>query len=73
MIWKVMTGIAGLGLLSSLLMRDVPMHKKVDARWSMQVDKNFSLADLENVAASMKLEEGNDKDLTKVESKEISS
>ncbi|KAJ6569452.1 MFS general substrate transporter [Mycena capillaripes] len=28
-IWKVLTGLAGLGLLVSLLMKEVPMHSKV--------------------------------------------
>ncbi|KAH8101198.1 Mfs1.2 [Cristinia sonorae] len=35
-IWKTMTGIVGIGLLASLIMRDVPMHRYVDERWNLQ-------------------------------------
>ena len=35
-VWEVLIGVAGLGLLSSLFMRAVPMHKKVDEKWAMK-------------------------------------
>ncbi|KIP03761.1 hypothetical protein PHLGIDRAFT_77024 [Phlebiopsis gigantea 11061_1 CR5-6] len=35
-IWRVMTGIAGLGLLSSLGMKGLPLHSQVDERWGLQ-------------------------------------
>ena len=35
-IWRVMTGIAGLGLLSSLAMKGLPLHSQVDERWGLQ-------------------------------------
>ncbi|KAH8102918.1 Mfs1.2 [Cristinia sonorae] len=36
-IWKVMTGVVSIGLLSSLLMRNIPLHKYVDERWDINV------------------------------------
>lgn len=32
-IWGVMTGLLGVGLLASLLMRDVPINSQVDEKW----------------------------------------
>ena len=37
-IWMVMTGIAGLGLLSSFLMKDIPLQNVRDDKWT---DGNF--------------------------------
>ena len=34
-IWQVMIGIAGAGLLSSISMQDVQMGTKVDAKWGV--------------------------------------
>ncbi|THH32203.1 hypothetical protein EUX98_g2003 [Antrodiella citrinella] len=39
-IWKTMVGISAIGLLASLLMRDVPMHKFVDEKWDLPADKS---------------------------------
>ena len=39
-IWIVMTAIAVLGLLSSFLMRDVPLQSKVDPDTAMQRNSN---------------------------------
>jgi len=36
--WKVLAGCVGLGLLVSLLMRDVPLHSRVDERWTLDAD-----------------------------------
>lgn len=30
-----MTGVVGIGLLSSLLMGDVPLHGQVDEKWAL--------------------------------------
>jgi hypothetical protein len=35
-VWKVFTGIAALGLLSSLPMRGLPLHAATDAKWALQ-------------------------------------
>lgn len=35
-IWYAWTGISFLGLLSSLLMRDVPLHNYVDEQWMLE-------------------------------------
>jgi len=34
-IWKVMAGIACVGVLASFAMRDVPLHEKVDEKWGL--------------------------------------
>ncbi|KAJ3552285.1 hypothetical protein NM688_g4228 [Phlebia brevispora] len=34
-IWKVNIGIAGMGLLSSLAMKSLPLHTEVDKRWGL--------------------------------------
>ena len=35
-IWQVMIGIAGIGLLSTLLMKALPLHTQVDERWGLE-------------------------------------
>ena len=35
-IWQVMIGIAGLGLLCSLPMKALPLHTQVDEDWGME-------------------------------------
>ncbi|KAF7794628.1 hypothetical protein EIP86_005764 [Pleurotus ostreatoroseus] len=35
-IWQVMTGIAGIGLIASLAMKGLPLHTEVDEKWGMQ-------------------------------------
>ncbi|KAF7799682.1 hypothetical protein EIP86_010922 [Pleurotus ostreatoroseus] len=35
-IWKVNIGIAGLGLLSSLAMKGLPLHTEVDDKWGLE-------------------------------------
>lgn len=34
-LWQVMIGIAGIGLLSSLLMKGLSLHTQVDEEWGM--------------------------------------
>ena len=34
-LWKVLTGIAGVGLLSSMFMHEVPLHTAVDQEWDL--------------------------------------
>lgn len=41
-IWKVTTGILGIGILASLMMRDIPMHRYVDEKWGMTEGKQGS-------------------------------
>ena len=36
MVWRVMIGVCGAGLLSCLLLREVPMRKDMDERWALQ-------------------------------------
>ena len=35
-IWQVMIGISGLGLLSSLFMKSLPLHTQVDENWGLE-------------------------------------
>lgn len=35
-IWKVNIGIAGLGFLSSLAMKGLPLHTEVDDKWGLE-------------------------------------
>ncbi|KAF7331651.1 MFS domain-containing protein [Mycena kentingensis (nom. inval.)] len=46
-IWLVMTGIAGLGLLASFLMREIPMDTTVDERYALKEDERKTVADAE--------------------------
>jgi hypothetical protein len=34
-VWKVFVGISGVGLLSSLLMRSMPLHTAIDEDWAL--------------------------------------
>lgn len=35
-IWDVMAGIAGMGLLASLAMKGLPLHTELDERWGLE-------------------------------------
>lgn len=35
-IWQVMIGISGAGLVASLLMKGLPLHTEVDRKWGLQ-------------------------------------
>lgn len=35
-VWQVMAGIAGIGLLSSLFMKGLPLHTQTDENWGME-------------------------------------
>lgn len=37
-IWEVMAGIGGIGLIASLFMEALPLHTQVDERWGMEED-----------------------------------
>jgi len=39
MIWIVVAGVCGLGLLSTLLMKGLPLHTVTDETWAMQKEK----------------------------------
>lgn len=43
-IWRVMIGIAGLGLLSSLPMRALPLHTQLDEKWGIDRKNNDEIA-----------------------------
>lgn len=45
--WQVMVGIAGIGLLSSLFMKGLPLHTKVDESWGMDDNRSQENIDLE--------------------------
>lgn len=34
--WETLTGIAGLGLLVSLVMKGLPLHTQMDKRWGVE-------------------------------------
>ncbi|KIP03771.1 hypothetical protein PHLGIDRAFT_77045 [Phlebiopsis gigantea 11061_1 CR5-6] len=38
-LWEVMIGVAGLGLLASVLMKGLPLHTQVDEAWGMEEEK----------------------------------
>ena len=38
-IWQVMIGIAGIGLIASLFMKGLPLHTSVDKQWALQDDE----------------------------------
>ena len=35
-LWKVMAGVAGMGLISTLLMKELPMNTETDDKWGME-------------------------------------
>ena len=37
-VWRVMIGIAGMGFLSSLAMKSLPLHTQVDEKWGLEQD-----------------------------------
>ncbi|EAU87380.2 MFS multidrug transporter [Coprinopsis cinerea okayama7 len=39
-VWYMLCGIIGLGLLSSLLMKDVPLHNYVDEKWMLDENRD---------------------------------
>ena len=56
-VWQTMIGIIGIGLLASLMMKDVPLHTYTDKKWdgqdgqspetgsSLKVDSEVALKD----------------------------
>ncbi|EKM52846.1 uncharacterized protein PHACADRAFT_149773 [Phanerochaete carnosa HHB-10118-sp] len=38
-VWQVMTGIAGIGLVSSIFMKGLPLHTEVDENWGIEEKK----------------------------------
>lgn len=54
-IWKVMIGVAGAGLLSVLLMKEVPMHTEKDDTYGLSVGQQ-AVVDEEKGAAPSRLE-----------------
>lgn len=38
-VWKVMTGLAGGGLLTVFLLKEIPMHTATDTKYGLDVDK----------------------------------
>lgn len=39
LIWQVMIGIAGLGLLCAFPMKALPLHTQVDEKWGLEMDE----------------------------------
>ena len=37
LLWKVLAGVSGAGLLASLAMREIPMHTVTDEHWDLSV------------------------------------
>ena len=35
-VWQTMIGISGLGLLSAMLMKGLPLHTEVDEKWALE-------------------------------------
>ncbi|KAI0709725.1 Mfs1.2 [Earliella scabrosa] len=44
-IWKVMTGVLGIGFLASLLMRDVRLHGQVDEKWGLEEERGARIGE----------------------------
>ena len=38
LIWKVLIGVSGAGFLSSLLMREIPLHTETDNNWGLNAE-----------------------------------
>lgn len=49
-IWKVFTGIAGLGMVASFFMKALPLHTQVDERWGIS-EEEAAAGDNEKVVA----------------------
>ena len=50
-LWQVMIGIAGLGLLSSLFMKALPLHTQRDEQWALdEPSEKEKTSSLETVA-----------------------
>ena len=47
-IWQVMIGVGGLGLLFSLLMKGLPLHTQVDENWGIEDKKSGETSSLEH-------------------------
>lgn len=43
-VWQVMVGIAGLGLVSSLAMKRLPLHTQVDEKWEITNGESSALS-----------------------------
>ena len=41
-IWQVMVGIAGIGLLASFLMEGLPLHTAMDDKWGLEEEQRGS-------------------------------
>lgn len=40
-IWEVMIGIAGIGLLASFFMKGLPLHTEIDKKWGLEGHVNL--------------------------------
>lgn len=49
-IWQVMIGIASIGLLSTLLMKGLPLHTQVDEKWGLEEHRAQGTRDVEMTA-----------------------
>ena len=38
-VWQMIIGVGGIGLLASLLMKGLPLHTEVDRKWGMKDDQ----------------------------------
>ncbi|KAG6371276.1 major facilitator superfamily domain-containing protein [Boletus reticuloceps] len=50
-LWRVLAGVCGAGLLASLLMKGIPLHDMVDEEWAFKVKKIEQ--DIENMDPTM--------------------
>lgn len=44
-VWQVLIGISGMGLLSALLMKGLPLHGAVDKEWTIKEGKEMLQSD----------------------------
>ncbi|GJE99110.1 MFS general substrate transporter [Phanerochaete sordida] len=47
-LWQVLTGISGIGVLASLMMKGLSLHGEVDKKWAMDEDADRSSAPTES-------------------------
>jgi hypothetical protein len=57
-IWLVLVAVSAAGLLSTMLMKDVPMQGKMDEKWAVTGEKNRGTLATDDTATPVKDERG---------------
>lgn len=56
-VWQTMIGIIGIGLLASLMMKDVPLHTYTDKKWDVQEGQSPEAGGLEKFDSEVALKD----------------